>query len=215
MSSDLKRPQRLPVEWPALEFATKLLEASLVLSAFLYVVGWSYIYGYFRAFGIPLQLVGFGVQDTLVHSFRAISASIWSLLGFSIGALLMAFFLSFLLNQAQNLGPATWSFAAVVFFAAYCLASYSASSIGKTRACEQMVRADNTLPSAIIDVDATKMDEAFMSPGELLKGDYRVVLFQPDRVWLFKPVEKDVNYVSVLMIPKESIRAISIQESTK
>jgi hypothetical protein len=106
MDSKHKQSQPSPVEWPALEFAKKLLEASLVLTAFLYVVGWSYIYGYFRAFGITLQLVGFGVQDTIIHSFRAISANALSWLGFSMGALLVTLCISLLLHNAYNL---TWS----------------------------------------------------------------------------------------------------------
>jgi hypothetical protein len=45
-------PEHPPQDTTFLGFVKNLAEASVLLAAGLFLVGWSYLYGYFRSFGL-------------------------------------------------------------------------------------------------------------------------------------------------------------------
>lgn len=55
-----------------LEFVKRLAEASVLLGAILFLIGWSYLYGYYRAFGISADDLGVSVDNVLMHSVPVI-----------------------------------------------------------------------------------------------------------------------------------------------
>ena len=55
-----------------LDLFKKVAEASILLAALLYAMGWTYLYSYYKTFGISLREVDLPLQDSLVFSFRVV-----------------------------------------------------------------------------------------------------------------------------------------------
>src|ERR1700686_4727467 len=55
-----------------LDFIKRLAEVSVLLGAFLFLIGWSYFYGYYRSFGLSPDSLGVSVDSVLVHSIPVI-----------------------------------------------------------------------------------------------------------------------------------------------
>lgn len=208
-------PRDTPQQWPALDLLKKAVEASIVVSSLLFVMGWSYLYGYYKAVGIPLSAVSPSIQDSIVHAFRVLLSGWPAGGGFLTGAGAAFLMLAYLVRHSANVGVARSFGAAVIFLAMYCGASYAASSIGAARARAQATSQTGEFPWVRMEVDPTKLGGSLVNGEDLARGDYRMVLYQPDRVWLIRGLSRDARQFSVFMIPKEAIRALSVQRSAE
>src|SRR5437763_8360286 len=61
-------------------FLKNLAEASVLLGAGLFLIGWSYLYSYYRAFGLSADSLNFSVDTVLVHAIPVMEATAFRLL---------------------------------------------------------------------------------------------------------------------------------------
>jgi hypothetical protein len=148
-----------------------------------------------------------------MFSFRAIFSSAATVVAFFLSGIAASLLLAAVL-RVRRAGVLWGAVALIVFFSLYCLASYSAARIGRTRASQQMVVGNDELPSIQVDLDQSKVDPVLISATAVAQGDYKLALLQPERIWIFKPASKDKPNIAVFMIPKAAIKGISIQRST-
>lgn len=59
--------EQVPKADTFLDFIKRLAEASVLLGAGLFLIGWSYLYGYYRAFGLSADDLSPSVNNVLVH----------------------------------------------------------------------------------------------------------------------------------------------------
>jgi hypothetical protein len=55
-----------------LDLFKKVAEASILLAALLYAMGWTYLYSYYKTFGLSLRELDLPLQDSIVFSFRVV-----------------------------------------------------------------------------------------------------------------------------------------------
>ena len=78
-----------------LDLFKNVAEVSIVLTALLYAAGWTYLYSYYKSFGLSLRELDLPLQDSLVFSFRVIFDS----RPIALGLLLIVAILAWIANR--------------------------------------------------------------------------------------------------------------------
>src|SRR3954447_17224633 len=60
-----------------------------VLTAWLYTMGWTYVYHYFLQFRIPLLLIDLPLQHYLIYGGLVLWKNVWASLAISVGVLVL------------------------------------------------------------------------------------------------------------------------------
>ncbi len=132
-----------------LQILKQIAEAAVVIAAFLFVAGWSYIFGYFSGFGIGPGDLNFAVQTTLVYSIPVIKALPW---WFEVSFVIIYLIASLATIKWPNLqqigsraGLVTLLLIVVPLLGTWL--SYFASSVGRDKASRDRVMETSALPS--------------------------------------------------------------------
>ncbi|SRR5712691_2415112 len=197
-----------------LDLLKRAAEAALVFAALLYVTGWSYLDGYYSTFGLKVGQLGISNQEASLSSFQFIFHSPTSTILFCLGILAGGLTLSYLYGRAG----ARRELAVVVFLLLLLcvsgLLSHRASILGRNMAWSDMVTTSSTLPRVEVEVDPTKLSDNIVHYKELESKQYRLLLQTENRVWLFKSTDHVKGILSVVTLPKESLRVMTIERAT-
>jgi hypothetical protein len=207
----------------------------LLAAVVLYVAGWSYLYGFYSAFGVSLDDLGFSLQEILVFANRVIS---WVGLLLLIAALLAVTMavglLVWLLRRFQEIILVRFSASSapqkrdaftyrhpIVAFCAGALMLYLGSWIsiahGQGDAAAAMKIGSSVLPMIQIDLKY-ELPEAMLndSPKSSLVVGYRLLAHGQKGYFVFQPLQALPNTpgrsINVLFIPNEAV--LSAQIST-
>lgn len=138
-----------------MHLAKTFAEMSLLIGAELFILGWSYLYGYYRAFGILVSEVNFSAQTTLAYAL-AVAETRRFILGFLAVVLLIAFFQ---IRRVSNIlgHPA---FVLIFIVSVGVLSSELGVKVGIERAQRDSVASTSHLPFVVLygaqaDTDAT------------------------------------------------------------
>jgi hypothetical protein len=184
-----------------------LAEASVLLGAGLFVIGWSYLYGYYRTFGLSTDSVNFSVDSVLVHSIPVIlSTAFWATSVTVVLVLLIATAFKWTAHIAG--APA---FILLLSLVAGLIASKYASGVGRENALRDSYVSTTTLPYVSIEGD-----EDDGPPGcSLAESNYRLLLRANGQVFVALPVDSNETMTAANMrvcsFPETRIRALKIQ----
>jgi hypothetical protein len=197
-----------------LDLLKRAAEASLVFAALLYVIGWSYLDGYYAAFGLKVGQLGVSTQEAAISSFRFIFHSVVTTISICLGVLIVGSAAGYLYRRLQIRRELTVAFFLIALLGAAGLLSQRASIFGRAMAWNDMSTATTTLPRVEAEVDRAKLSDNIVHYSELESKAYRLLLQAENRVWLFKSVDDVKGVFSVVTLPKEAVRVIAIERPT-
>ena len=191
----------------------QVAEASVILGALLYCAGWSYLYGYFRAFGLSLNEFDFSIQSFLVFSLPVVIK--WSVLA--------AFVLSYVViriaalfaskrfgRDIQNMSTITL---VILLLLVAKLLSDRGIAYGEDAALQEM-GPESSLPMVSITLKATEIQPSLCH--SLGDGEYRLLAHGKKLVYFVLPADSTVRthegaQVNVCSVPEDSIELIEMQ----
>jgi len=201
-----------------LELIKGVAEGSIVLAAFLFLAGWSYIYGYYRSFGLSLGDFDLPAAVTLTFSFPVIFR--WPVL--------LVIFATALVYLVLRRHATRWhipsSLLLLVFLAiAAGLVSTLGQQFAMAKARRDMVEQSSTLPR--VTTLTTNVEGKGVAPlcseASGAKPHFRLLLHTHDSFFLFEPPFltpndeiKDKN-LSLCIIPQERIRSVLLELPAK
>jgi hypothetical protein len=196
-----------------LDLFKRAAEASLVLAATLYVVGWSYLDGYYSTFALKIGQLGVSNEEAALSSFRFIFGSRRSILSFWIALTLFVLFSGFLYGRLKGKRDLL-----VVFFFLGLLAISGYSSTqsviaGREAGLTDMLAATSHLPRVEIEVDREKISDNLVSYLDLGNKEYRLLLQTEGRVFVFKPPATIEGVMSVVSFPRESVGVVAVERA--
>lgn len=185
-----------------------LAEISVAVGAGLFLIGWSYLYGYYRSFGLSANELNFPLQTTFMYSLPVIQTCRFVL------ALVVLMGLLFVGGRFPIIARAL-SQTALVFFTAV-LAGVAASSyavgVGKANANRDSFVSSSTLPYVKLEGVSA---EAGAGGCSLDEWNYHLLLRSDRQIYVVLPVagaEKlTTANVRVCGFPDSEIRATRIQ----
>jgi hypothetical protein len=188
-------------------FVKNLAEASVLLGAGLFVIGWSYLYGYYRAFGLSADSLNFSVDSVLVHSIPVIMGTAFWVT--SVSVVLVLLFASAFRPIARLVnGPV---FVLLTSLVAGLLASRYASGVGRDNALRDSYVSTTTLPYVALEGE----DETGPTGCSLGESNYRLLLRANGQVFVALPVDSigklTAANMRVCSFPETRIKALRIQ----
>ena len=201
------------------------IPAILILaSVVLFVTGWSYLYGFYSAFGVSLDDLSFTIQEIMVFANQAIGSAV--VLGAIITIVTLVLLVVFVrivrmwawgrltgIQESAYKHPAIWVFA---FLIAVMAVSFFSLGRGRKHALTEMLIGTSTLSQISIAVDPDMAPSALLidAPKEGVIDGYRLLVHGKLGYFCFRPLEKvsasrPVN-VGVLFIPDRCIRGVQI-----
>jgi len=201
-----------------LDLFKKVAEASILLAALLYAMGWTYLYSYYKTFGLSLRELDLPLQDSLVFSFRVVSDSWLIATGFVLILAILASIAS--LERIQRALQTPWGVSAVfvLLLVAGSGLSVLGASVGTKHARSDVLETTSSLPSVSVAVDPAQFQpypEEYLAFNTL---DYKLLLRTKENVFFFAPVKttrstavtRSRNF-DVYVLPMSKIRSIRIQ----
>jgi len=193
------------------ELVKPLAEISVLIGAFLFLVGWSYMYGYYRGFGLTPD-GSLSVNSVLVHCIPVIRRTGF-LVCASIAVLLPVFLASFKRTQPLFGRPSATLTAIMLaeLVAGGLLASTYAIRIGSDNSRRDAFVSTSTLP--YVTLEGTPDTPGFGC--NLGESDYRLLLRSNGQIVVIVPIDDDMNLsapnLRVCSFPESRVQAVRIQ----
>jgi hypothetical protein len=204
----------------------------------LYVTGWSYLYGFYSAFGVSLDDLGFSLQEIMIFAERVITSLGPFLLIGLFAAVIAAFFLLasavlLLIHRLDSgmlliLKPASpvpfgkrpkHQHLIVEMCVGIALLALGSSLIikhGQSDGAAAMQLRSSLLPTARIAVDKTNFSDALLDDplkDGVIEG-YRLLVHGKKGYFLFRPLESMPNLpgrsINVLFVPDDAVLSAQI-----
>jgi hypothetical protein len=197
----------------SLDVFKKAGEATAILGAFFYVVGWSSLEAYYTAFGLNLAQLPISMLDGATASLRIFFQDFVSLL-----VLLVIPFIGIAVRRLPlRFVPDPIAVSLILIFLIAGALSMRARSLGMRNAWRDMVGSTTTLPRVQVDLDPQKSFKSdILDPADFLEPYYVILMQTTDRIWVFKPLLdlKVSGGLPVVVIPKDAVRVLRMQLAT-
>lgn len=197
-----------------LDLLKRAAEASLVFGALLFVIGWSYLDGYYATFALKVGQLGISNQEAALSSFKFIFHGVWQTLLVCLGLAIIGIIGSYLYRQTGwKLELVTLCLLLAVLLFSGVLA-HRAFVLGHKEAWNDMRTETTTLPRVQVEVERSKVSNDLINFEELASKKYRLLLQTESRVWIFKSVDNVEGVISIVTLPKDTVRIMTIERAT-
>lgn len=199
--------QQRPNEETFLDFIKRLAEVSVLIGAFLFLIGWSYLYGYYRVFGLATGDLGVSSYSVLVYSIPVILGT-----AFWVSALIVMVLLALLgfLRSTRHLLSQPALLVLGLGFAGLESSKY-ATGIGRDHAHRDAYVATSTLPYVTLE-GATDTSAVGC---RLDESNYRLLWRSSGQVIVVLPIDSDERMgesnLRVCSFPESRVQAMRIQ----
>jgi hypothetical protein len=196
---------------PSLGEVTGAVTLALALiSAWLYVAGWTYAYHYFDDFGIPLLMVEIPKEHYFVYG--SIVVRQFPLWGLVIAVLLIA--ATVLWRRLRiNAGWLTIPLGVLALLAVFWLARQAGAAAGYQRFVQERQRDYGTFARVQVwPKDSSKPPEGSpRASADLINGCYRMLLHNQNRLFLLRPFKgAPAADLPLLVLPWDEVEAIRV-----
>ena len=203
MSADRQLPERTSF----FGLVKNLAEVAVLLGAVLFVVGWSYLYGYYRSFGLSTDSLNFSVDTVLIHSIPVITrTAFW---GTSV-AVLIALLIASRLASSSRLVSATPALVLLMALVAVVLASTYANGVGRDNAVRDAYVSSTTLPYVSLQGEDNGPTGCSME-----ESNYRLLVRANGQVFVTLPIDSVGNLampnMRVCSFPEVRVKAMRLQ----
>jgi len=182
-----------------------LAEISIVAGTGLFVIGWSYLYGYYHLFGLSASELSFSPQAVLTYSLPVILT--WE----SLTVLAVCILAFTLIHLAKALSALRSVIVSVVVVSVILAGSQFAGSMGRTNAKRDASLSTSTLPyvnlygTTELDFVGCRLDE----------WNYRLLLRGNGQIYVVLPIDNSGELVGtnlrVCSFPEARIQGVRIQ----
>lgn len=200
-----------------LDLISGVASSAIVLGGFLYVGGWSYLYQYYRSFGLELSDVEVPVYDALIYSLPVIFNG--RLYAFIIFSIILVIGLIFHSRWIRSKLPIAISLLfIIILLTTYGLSRYGAK-LGNARALTDMMRETSDLPDVAIQVDSEGSEINNEVIVELNKLEFKLLAHKKGQYFIFRPfkgksMEEGAN-IQLIVIPESRVQMIRILRGVK
>lgn len=194
-------------------FLSAVFGVSSMITAWVFVTGWSYLHTYYAFFGININSLDVPVSHFLVFCFTQFVSFRWT--GVGVGLLIVLVFVLVWVGAVTH-RKITALLVGMSYLFLVWLGFRISYTDAKTAALRDMSKG-SPLPRVLIEVDTSKpiMHEDVQAPLE--SSDLRLLLETKDRVYVFVPVDsaRKPTYVQVLEVNQSNygstLRIVRVQ----
>jgi hypothetical protein len=190
------------------QLAKTFAEMSALIGAELFVVGWSYLYGYYQGFGLRANELGFSVQAILIYSLPALQTTTF-LIGFAIFVVAVWVAQRGAISRILSQPP----IALVLVGLVGVLSSTYAVGVGRKNAARDSLVGTSTLPYVKLD----GAQEEANSGCSLDEWNYRLLLRASGQIYVVLPVDETrktaASGLRICSFPETRVRATRLQVS--
>ena len=194
-------------------FLKSVVSAFALVTAWVFVVGWTYLHTYYIYFGVNVDSLDFPIYHNFVFCYTQFVAFSWS--GMGIAILLLAFFLITWAGTQTVRKP--WAVLICcaylfMFWAGFQLALYN----GKVAAMHDM-GLHSPLPEIMLELEDSKKIHYGATEEAVNSSELRLLLETKDQLFVFVPVDATAPkvHVSVLEINRHeaplSMRLVTVK----
>jgi hypothetical protein len=187
-------------------FLKSVLGASGLITAWVFVMGWAYLYTYYEYFGVNVNSLGFPVYHYLLFCFAQFVTFRWT--GVLIGLLIVAVFL--LTWAGTTTVKKTWAVSiSVSYLVLFWIGFHFAVVDGASTAVEDM-GVNSSLPLISVELKDSNRRFKYGMIEQTLQSQYlRLLLSNEDRLFVFVPVDttQQVVHVRVVEVDRSDIVA--------
>jgi hypothetical protein len=203
-----------------LELFKKVTEVSAVLGGLLYAAGWTYLYSYYKSFGVSVRELDLPLQDSLVFSFRVVFDS-WAttLLCVAVVAIFALIVTNRVTERLLKTTVGIGLLLLVLFVAGYTLSKLGAA-IGARHAFADLSEETSSLPTVSIAVDPTQFQPYSDEYAGFNRLEYKLLVRTKDNIFFFSPVKtsgteapNQVPKFILHVLPLSKVRAVRIEQS--
>jgi hypothetical protein len=158
-----------------------------LVTAWLYLAGWTYAYHYFDYFGIPLLMVDIPKENYFVYGgIVFMEFSMWVL---AIGIIVL-FGAALWRWLRLDVGSLKYPLTTFVLLGVFWLAHQSAVMAARRQYVQQRVTDFSSYPRVQFQLKDTEknQEDSFSATGDAIAGCFRLVLHNRDRLFLIRPV---------------------------
>jgi hypothetical protein len=188
-------------------FMKSVAEASVLLGAGLFLIGWSYLYGYYRGFGLSADNLNLSVYSVLIRSIPVIVN--WEFYATSIAVVLVLLIAgSFQAGAGVLRNPAS---IVLLLIVAGLSASRYATGVGRDHALRDASLSTSTLPYVTLE----GAEESSATGCALTDSNYRLLVHANGQVVVLLPVDVTQKLIApnmrVCIFQESRIQAMRIQ----
>lgn len=197
-----------------LDIVTGVAGSSIVFGGLLYAGGWSYLYQYYRHFGLEISDLDIPAYDALIYSLPVIFNSAWS----AIILMVIVFTICLLFNLKRVRSKLTTSVSVGVLFISVLFIGFGISrygaALGNQKAMSDMLDETSNLPNIAIEVVPADSGADDDDAVELSKLEFKLLAHTKGQYFIFRPFTKagaaGAN-IELLIIPESRVNKIRIQ----
>lgn len=213
---------------PFLELISSITGATVLFAALLYTAGWSYLYQYYKTFGVRISELNLPVNDALIYSLAVISKDTWSVFWFVLLIVIVAVVLTIPWVSQKLLTPiGVGLFLVLILLFGFWL-SRRGVQLGDLQAREDMKLESPSLPNVRLTVirqppgDEAKKGEPPKEPDvadakeqEFAEAGFRLLIYANQHYYLFRPLKntqsQPASNLDMYVVPDSRVRTIQIQ----
>ena len=224
---------------PLLELVSSITGATVLFGALLYLAGWSYLYQYYKSFGIRVSDLNLPVNDALVYSMTVIFKDFWSV--FWLVIVIIIFFATLTIRRVSRwlLKPIAVGVFVLLILVLGAVLSKRGTALGQAQAQEDMKEIGVNLPKVRLNViaeapagNAATKDSAgeqkvqsgtsnspHFIPGateeDFSQAGFKLLIHANQHYYLFRPL-KDIpsqpaSNLFLYVVPDSRVRSVRIE----
>ncbi len=199
-----------------LELLKRIAEASLVLGAVLYSAGWSYLYGYYSAFGVSIGELNIGTPETVMFSFKVLFHGRLPIL--IVGIILLVEGAVWFSRWFRNLlsAPGATPIVLVALLVLAFFLSRRGSEIGRVAAESDMLASSPTLPQVSLLLDSDDPQFSYLN-----RLEFKLLAHANNSYYMFRPIGESDSAAAgrpssmlIYIIPESHVREVRIIRGT-
>ena len=232
------KPDTAEKKHPFLELISWIAGATVLFAALLYAAGWSYLYQYYKSFGIRVSELNLPVNDALIYSLTVIFNDGWSVFGFVLPIIIAAVVLTIRRVSQKLLKPIAVGVALVLILViGFCL-SRKGAKLGEAQAREDMKVESANLPNVRLNVihetpssgatgiqttdqktktetGGEQLDVADSKEQQFAQAGFRLLIHANQHYYLFRPLKNNpsqpASNLDVYVVPDSRVRSTYLQ----
>jgi hypothetical protein len=191
----------------------QVAETSVVLGALLYGAGWSYLYGYFRAFGLSLGQFDFSTENYLVFALPVVFK--WKVLTVIVAGYILLLIVVFVTKKVVGADLQRFSTVTLVVLLLLLgkLLSQQGILYGEEDASHNM-GPNSSLAMVSVTLKSTEIQGNPCT--EIEDGEFRLLAHGKKFAYFVLPADSDARHpdvaqVTLCSVPEDSIELIEMQ----
>lgn len=193
--------ERRPVDRSG--FLASALSSGAIITAWVFVLGWTYLHAYYQFFGINVNALVFPVYHYLVFFFAQFVSFHWQ--GWLLGAMMLVVFMVIWIGNMVR--RVYWAILIGVLLLGLFWGGFHVAERDATYAALQDMGPASSYPVVTLEFKTRPQFQYGAVQDELASSDLRLLLENEDRIFVFQPLKTyDAPiYLDVLALDRKDL----------